>query len=90
MERLHAIVTGRVQGVGFRYHTTNTARQLGLNGWVKNLPDQSVEVVAEGNRQQLEVLVDFLKQGPSSARVQNVQYEWQPATNEFTSFGTRY
>lgn len=90
MQRLHAIVSGRVQGVSFRYYTTQTARHLGVLGWVKNLPDGTVEVVAEGDKANLEQLLDFLHKGPPSARVTNVQVDWQPATDEFSTFKTAY
>lgn len=90
MRRLHAIVSGRVQGVSFRYYTTQTARQLNVVGWVKNLPDHTVEVVAEGENSALERLLEFLHKGPSGARVTNVDVDWQPATEEFSTFRTAY
>ncbi len=65
-ERLHAKVTGRVQGVSFRYYTTQQALALGLSGWVMNLPDgRTVEVIAEGPRKDLQALLDWLRHGPS-------------------------
>jgi acylphosphatase len=76
IERLSAIIQGRVQGVSFRYYTQAYAAQLGLGGWVKNLPDGSVAVWAEGPRADLEKLHQWLQHGPPSARVQNVQAEW--------------
>ena len=90
MQRLHAIVSGRVQGVSFRYYTAQTARQLNIVGWVKNLPDRTVEVVAEGEKSALEQLLDFLRKGPPSARVTHVDVNWQPATKEFSTFRTAY
>ena len=74
--RLSAIVTGRVQGVSFRYYTQVYATQLGLTGWVKNLPDGSVAVWAEGPHADLEKLHQWLQHGPPAARVQQVQAEW--------------
>lgn len=74
--RLSATITGRVQGVSFRYYTQTYAEQLGLTGWVKNLPDGSVAVWAEGPRPTLEKLHQWLHQGPPAARVQHVQAEW--------------
>jgi acylphosphatase len=85
-ERLHALVRGKVQGVSFRWYTQQTALPLGLTGYARNLPDRSVEVVAEGERLQLETLLQFLPVGPPTARVDGVTVEWLPATGEFTDF----
>jgi acylphosphatase len=84
--RLHATVHGIVQGVNFRYHTRRVARSLLLTGWVRNRPDGSVEVLAEGPRSQLESLLAFLRTGPSSARVDMVQVDWLPIGNEYDGF----
>jgi len=90
-ERLHAIVYGLVQGVSFRHYTTQKARQLALTGWVMNRSDgRSVEVVAEGSRNSLDKLREWLHKGPSSAIVERVESEWQTATGEFEFFQTRY
>lgn len=89
-ERLHAIVSGHVQGVNFRHNTVQEARQLGVDGWVYNRPDGTVEVTAEGPRLQLGQLEAFLHRGSPAARVEDVRVEWQPATGEFSEFGVRY
>jgi acylphosphatase len=73
MERIHARVEGRVQGVGFRFYAAERARQLGLSGWVRNLPDGSVEVEAQGPSRGVRDFVEFLEVGPSSARVSAVR-----------------
>lgn len=86
--RLHALITGRVQNVGFRYFVMIAARDLKLRGYVRN-SGQQVEVVAEGEDEQLRQLSERLRQGPPAARVQNVQVSWQQATNEFTRFDLR-
>jgi acylphosphatase len=86
---LHAIVHGRVQGVSFRYYTTLHAVDSGIVGWVQNLPDGTVEVAAEGTRQQLDSLADYLRQGPMGARVVSVDMDWHPATGNFTDFVIR-
>jgi acylphosphatase len=78
-EHLHAIVRGRVQGVSFRYYTQEQALRLRLSGWVRNRPDGSVEVAAEGPRADLEQLLAFLHHGPPAARVADVQAEWSAA-----------
>ena len=77
--RLHAIVHGRVQGVGFRATTQDEAQGLGLQGWVRNRVDGSVEVDAEGDRTHLETFLAFLYEGPLGAHVHAVDAEWLPA-----------
>ena len=89
LARLHATVSGRVQGVSFRYFVAEEAQTLGLLGWVRNRPNGSVEVTAEGARPSLEQLLTALWEGPPAARVDEVQPEWQPATGEFNSFWIR-
>jgi acylphosphatase len=77
------IVSGEVQGVGFRYFTRQRARELGLCGWVQNLPDGRVEVWVEGPAPNVEQMVDWLRVGPPSARVRELeQREVQPAALE--------
>jgi len=88
--RLHAIVSGVVQGVNFRYYTTRQAQLLGVTGWVANRWDGAVEVVAEGTRAQLLSLLDWLGHGPPSATVTGIQADWEKATGEFRSFNVRY
>jgi len=84
--RVHAFVSGRVQGVFFRDHTRRWATSLGLTGWVRNLPDGRVEVVAEGEKERLEDLVTRLKTGPPMADVQNVGVTWEDWCDEFEDF----
>ena len=88
--RLHAIVHGRVQGVNFRYYTLYRARELGLTGYVRNLWDRTVEVVAEGPRSDVEELLAFLRVGPRSAFVTEVDTQWSAPTREFNHFEVRY
>ena len=90
MERLWAVVRGRVQGVYFRAATRKQARQLGLSGWVRNCSDGSVEYMAEGTQAQLERFLTWSRSGPPHAVVTNVETEWQPATGEFIDFAIRY
>jgi acylphosphatase len=84
--RLHAILNGRVQGVGFRYFVRQQAEELDLAGWVRNLRTGGVELVAEGERATLEELVAALRHGPPGARVDDVNLDWTSATGEFHSF----
>ncbi|PSQ68022.1 MAG: acylphosphatase [Bacteroidetes bacterium QH_2_67_10] len=89
-ERLSAQVTGRVQGVGFRQFTRRKASDLDLTGWVKNEPDGSVRLEAEGPRDALDDLVDALRRGPRTASVENVSADWQDADGRFDRFQVRY
>ncbi|MCS7275961.1 MAG: acylphosphatase [Dehalococcoidia bacterium] len=87
MASLRAIVRGRVQGVGFRDFVWRRARFLGLSGYVRNLPDgRSVEVVAEGERQALEQLLEYLREGPRAARVDEVEVHWGQPSGGYPDF----
>jgi acylphosphatase len=86
LERLHAIVHGDVQGVGFRYFVQRRGRQLGLRGWVRNNDNGTVELVAEGERQDLEELKRVAEQGPRMARVDRVDVDWSTATGNLGAF----
>jgi len=84
-------VYGQVQGVFFRAFAAQRARELGLTGYVRNLPDwHSVRINAEGERKQLEKLIDYLKVGPPAARVTKVATEWSEYTGSFSGFDIRY
>jgi acylphosphatase len=84
--RLHAVIRGRVQGVAFRYATEDRANRLGAVGWVRNRRDGSVELLAEGEREKLEELAAWCRRGPSLARVDEVEIDWQEAEGEFSKF----
>lgn len=86
-----AWVHGMVQGVGFRYSTQHEAQRLGLTGYARNLDDGSVEVVACGEAEKVERLIEWLKAGgPRSARVDKVLSEPHQPTKSWSSFGIRY
>ncbi len=89
IKRLHATVEGRVQGVGFRYFVATLAQDLNLTGWVRNLDNGDVEIVAEGNTLDLERLLTQISVGPSSSKVFKVSADWSAAENKFTSFSIR-
>jgi acylphosphatase len=89
MERLEATVTGRVQGVGYRYFVLREADALDLVGWVANESDGSVRLVAEGPRDRLETLLERLRAGPPGAVVARVSEAWMPGVGRFASFGVR-
>jgi acylphosphatase len=78
--RLHAMVHGRVQGVGYRATTLDEARRLGLGGWVRNRLDGTVEVLAEGSPAKLRIFLAYLRQGPPGARVTAVVEDWSDAS----------
>lgn len=88
--RIHATVEGRVQGVGFRAFVEQKANEFGLTGWVRNRWDESVEVVAEGERPDLERLLAALRRGPRAAYVSEVKTDWLPATGEFGRFSVKF
>ena len=91
-EQLRAQVTihGLVQGVWFRASTKDEADRLGVNGWVRNLPDGSVEAVFEGNKKKVEEMIGWCHRGPSGARVSKVEIVWEPYAGEFGHFAIRY
>ena len=88
--QLFVLIEGKVQGVGFRNFTQMNAKQLGINGYAKNLPNGKVEVVAEGDKAQLDALVALLKKGPRYARVDSLHVDERPFTAEYKTFGIRY
>jgi acylphosphatase len=69
----HYLLSGRVQGVGFRFFTSAAARREGIHGWVRNLPGGRVEIAAEGDREALDRFERTVRQGPSAARVEHVE-----------------
>ncbi len=90
MFRVHAFVSGRVQGVFYRMFVIREATGLGLHGIVRNLRDGRVEVVAEGDREKLRSLVQRLRKGPSGALVREVAEEWESCQHEFDDFHIEY
>lgn len=85
-KQVHLVVRGRVQGVFFRASTEAEAKRLGLVGWVKNRPDATVEVLAQGREEALHELVAWAHKGPSAARVDHVDITWTDATGHFDVF----
>ncbi len=85
----HIIVSGLVQGVGYRFFVSRKAEGLGLTGFVRNLPDGNVEVLAGGHRGLIEDLVAALKIGPRAARVKAVSLEWVTSSEEYDRFEIR-
>jgi acylphosphatase len=75
--RAHVFITGRVQGVGYRYSTMDEATRLGVKGWVRNVPNGCVEAVFEGTRNTVESMIHWCHSGPTAARVQDVAVEYE-------------
>ena len=90
VRRAEVLVTGRVQGVGYRYSAIIQAGHLGLVGWVRNTRDGHVEMVVEGLPTGVESFIEWCKRGPSAAQVDDVRVEWGEPTGEFTGFDVRY
>jgi len=82
-------ISGRVQGVWFRQSTRQTAEKFGVNGWVRNCADGSVEAILEGKRDSVQSVIDWCRQGPELARVDELQIEWLAASGEFSRFEVR-
>lgn len=88
--RAHVYVSGLVQGVYFRHFTRQEARKLGVNGWVRNLPDERVEAVFEGPPAAINYMINWCRQGPPAARVEGVAVTWEPPTGQERGFDERY
>ena len=86
--RAHIFVSGRVQGVYFREKTRKKAQELGVFGWVRNLPDGRVEAVFEGEK--VEKMVKWSKRGPFWAKINNSEIQWEDYKGEFNNFEIKY
>jgi len=84
----HIIVTGRVQGVGFRYYTKLKADELSLRGWVQNLPDGSVEIIVQGDPENINAFIEWCHSGPSSSNVNKLDYR-ESKLEAFSDFRIR-
>ena len=87
--RAHVFVSGIVQGVFFRQKTKQQAQNLGVMGWVHNLEDERVEAVFEGEENAVEALVEYCSHGPSSAKVDRIEVNYEKFTGEFNDFATQ-
>jgi len=88
--RVHIFVSGRVQGVFFRSETRYEANRRNVAGWVRNTHDGRVEAVFEGEKEDVEKVIDFCRRGPPGARVAKVDVHWEDYTGEFRDFKIRY
>ena len=88
--RARAIIRGRVQGVFFRVETKRAADRIGVNGWVRNLRDGTVEAIFEGKQDRVNAAIEWCKEGPSNAHVVDVDISWNDYTGEFQEFEITY
>ena len=88
--RAHVFVSGRVQGVFFRSETRREAGKHGVNGWVRNLPDDRVEAVFEGEEENVKKLLEFCRRGPPGTKVTSTQVTWESYSGEFRDFEIVY
>ena len=89
-KRIHVFWSGRVQGVGFRYTAESAALDLGVEGWVRNLPDGRVEAVAEGPEKTLKQFLEQIAGGAMKRYIQGTDATWSKPTGEFDDFQIRY
>ena len=89
MKQVHLLISGFVQGVGYREFVKREAEKLGIVGWVRNLPDNRVEVLAQGSENDLNKLIKIGEKGLFLADVKNIAIEWQEPQEQFESFEKR-
>ena len=88
--RAHILVSGVVQGVGFRYFTSRLADQYGLTGWVRNTPDGKVEIEAEGDEELIKAFIKEIRIGPTSGHVTSIDVKWKEYTGSYKNFRVRF
>jgi len=88
--RIHVVIAGRVQGVWFRASIRDKAQQLGLKGWVKNIPGGDVEAVFDGEEKLVNEMVEWCHHGPPMAEVENVKIKKEQSSNDFDDFLIKY
>jgi len=88
--RAHVFISGRVQGVFFRYETKRIANRRRVSGWIRNLPDGRVEAVFEGEKSDVEEMIRFCHRGPPAAIVRDVKVFWEQPTGDLQGFQIRY
>ncbi len=89
MFQVHLIISGKVQGVFYRVVCQEVAQELGLTGWVRNLPTGQVEVLAQGEKEKIEKLIEWCKKGPSGARVNDVDVIWENISEKVSDFSIK-
>ncbi len=91
LKKIKAVISGRVQGVGFRYYVLDKAEMIGVTGWVANLPAGDVKTVAVGDENQINDFLLYLRKGPTGSRVENIDYKIEDTdNNEFNGFDIKF
>jgi len=90
MATARVLITGRVQGVGFRYFVTSTAEKFPIKGYVRNLETGSVEIEVEGEKTKVHQFVTAVRSGPRNAQVSDFQLEWKPYENKYEDFSVKF
>jgi len=91
VDRARLVITGRVQGVFYRYSTVTEAKRIGqLTGWVRNLPNGDVEALIEGKKDKINELIQWCKKGPPGSNVISVKTDWEKYVGEFSDFSITY
>lgn len=86
MTQANILVSGFVQGVGFRHYVRSKAKELGLSGWVKNVPDGSVNAIFQGPKEKIEEIIKDCKKGPFLSEVERVDVKWEKTEEKFDDF----
>ncbi len=89
MVQVHIIARGRVQGVNFRYYVLRKANELSINGYVRNLKDGDVEILAQGTHNSIDKLIEFIKSNPGSSFVTDIELDWKEPETHFSNFQIR-
>ena len=90
LQKINIKISGDVQGVLYRYSAVEKAQELGLFGWVKNTSNGGVEVVAEGSKNSLDEFIKWCRQGPSFAKVNNIEVYWEKYKGEYATFEIKF
>lgn len=86
MQQAHLFISGKVQGVGYRYFVKSNAKKLGLTGWVRNTEDGGVEAVLAGTQELIEQMIGICRQGPPLSEVEHLGFEWEEGEESFEGF----
>lgn len=86
MKQAHVYISGFVQGVGFRAYVRSKARKIGVNGWVRNLSDERVEAVLQGEKEKIEKVISYCRRGPFFAQVTSIVVDWEEQQQAFSEF----
>jgi acylphosphatase len=89
MKQAHLYISGFVQGVGFRAYVRSKAKKIGVTGWVRNLSDDRVEAILQGEKEKIEKVISFCRRGPFFANVKSIVVDWEEQTELFQEFSKR-